>query len=234
MAAFARDLARRMQQEFTPTMALLRSPAFQEMLMNYERRQRVFIVSDATRDVVSSEWLVRGADGTEYKPADYLIAFAEFVRAHQNDIEAIAVLLKRPRNWSPGTLQELRHKLSAAPQRFTLDNLQKAHAIRDRKAMADIISMVKHAAGQQPELLNAAERVDRAFARLTAGREFNAEQQQWLTRIQTHMQENLSLDREDFENLPVFNRYGGWGRASKVFGAELVELVAQINQEVAA
>ena len=133
IAAFARDLGRRIQQEFTPTMALLRSPAFQDLLMNYARRQRVFIVSDATRDVVSSEWLVRGADGTEYKPADYLIAFAEFVRAHQNDIEAIAVLLKRPRNWSPGTLQELRQKLSAAPQRFTLDNLQKAHAIRDRK-----------------------------------------------------------------------------------------------------
>ena len=146
MAAFARDLPRRIQQDFTPAMALLRNMAFQDLLMNYQRRQRVFIVSEATQDVVSSEWLVRGADGKEYKPADYLAAFSEFVHTHATDIEAIAVLLKRPRNWSPGALQELRQKLSAAPQRFTLDNLQKAHAIRDRKAMADIISMVRHAA----------------------------------------------------------------------------------------
>jgi len=167
MAAFARELPRRIQNDFTATMGLLRNAAFQDLLMNYERRQRVFLVSEGTRDTVSSEWLVRGADGREYKPADYLAAFSEFVRAHEDDIEAIGVLLKRPRNWSPGALQELRRKLSAAPQRFTLDNLQKAHAIRDRKAMADIISMVKHAADQQSELLTAAERVDRAFARLT-------------------------------------------------------------------
>jgi type I restriction enzyme R subunit len=229
MAAFARDLPRRIQQDFTPAMALLRNTAFQELLINYQRRQRVFIVSEATEDTVTSEWLVRGADGREYKPADYLAAFSEFVHTHENDIDAIAVLLKRPRNWTPGALHELRQKLSAAPQRFTLDNLQKAHAIRDRKAMADIISMVKHAAGQQPELLTAAERVDKAFTRLTAGREFTTEQEQWLTRIRTHMQENLSLDREDF-----FNRYGGWGRASKVFGPDLNDLIIQINQEVAA
>ena len=177
---------------------------------------------------------MRGTDGKEYKPADYLIAFAEFIRTHQTDIDAISVLLKRPRNWTPGALQELREKLKAAPQRFTLDNLQKAHAIRDKKAMADIISMVKHAAGQQPELLTAAERVDQAFTRLTAGRAFTEEQHQWLTRIRTHLQENLSLDRNDFEYLPVFSRHGGWSRAAKVFGNDLISLVATINEAVAA
>jgi type I restriction enzyme, R subunit len=54
------------------------------------------------------------------------------------------------------------------------------------------------------------------------------------TRIRTHMQENLSLDREDFESLPVFNRFGGWGRATKVFGPELPSLIIRINEEVAA
>ncbi len=34
-----------------------------------------------------------------------------------------------------------------------MDNLQKEHQIRDRKAMADIIWMVKHAADAQNPLL---------------------------------------------------------------------------------
>ncbi len=234
VAAFARELPRRLQQEFTATMGLLRDPAFQELLVHYERRQRVFLISEETRDEVSSEWLVRGADGREYRPADYLAAFAEFVRTHESDIDAIGVLLKRPRRWTPGALQELREKLSAAPQRFTLENLQKAHQIRDRKAMADIISMVKHAADAQNPLLTAAERVDNAFHRLTAGREFTAEQRVWIDRIRAHMQENLSLDRQDFELQPAFTRHGGWGKAVRVFGPRLAELIEDVNQQVAA
>jgi type I restriction enzyme R subunit len=202
--------------------------------MNYERKQRVFLVTEGTQDVVSSEWLVRGADGKEYKPADYLQAFAEFVRTHESDIEAIGALLKRPRRWTPGALQELRDKLAAAPQRFTVDNLQRAHAIRDKKAMVDIISMVKHAADEHLPLFNAAERVDLAFTRLTRGREFTPEQQQWIDRIRAHMQENLSLSSEDFDDQPALARLGGLGRASKVFGGQLPGLIEQINLEVAA
>jgi type I restriction enzyme R subunit len=234
MAAYARELPRRIRQDFTTTLALLRNTSFQDLLMNYERKQRVFLVTEGTQDVVSSEWLVRGADGKEYKPADYLQAFAEFVRTHESDIEAIGALLKRPRRWTPGALQELRDKLAAAPQRFTVDNLQRAHAIRDKKAMVDIISMVKHAADEHLPLFNAAERVDLAFTRLTRGREFTPEQQQWIDRIRAHMQENLSLSSEDFDDQPALARLGGLGRASKVFGGQLPGLIEQINLEVAA
>lgn len=234
MAAFARELPGRIQKDFTPTLALLRNAAFQDLLTNYQRRPRAFLVSESTQDTVSSEWLVRGADGREYKPADYLQAFAEFVSTHKSDIDAISVLLKRPRRWTPGALQELRDKLAAVPQRFTVDNLQKAHAIRDKKAMADIISMVKHAADQHLPLFTAAERTDMAFTRLTRGRDFTAEQQQWLDRIRLHMQENLSLSTEDFDDQPALARLGGLGRATKVFGSQLPALIEQINQEIAA
>ncbi len=133
IAEFARELPRRLKDDFTKTLALLRDPAFQELLVNYQRRDRFFLTANQTQDEVSSEWLVRGSDGVEYKPADYLTAFSEYVRAHEADIEAITVLLKRPRRWNPHTLQQLLEKLKAAPQRFTLDNLQRAHAHSEKK-----------------------------------------------------------------------------------------------------
>ena len=43
---------------------------------------------------------VRGADGTEYKPADYLAAFSEFVTDNPAHIDAIGILLKRPKDVS--------------------------------------------------------------------------------------------------------------------------------------
>ena len=48
------------------------------------------------------------------------------------------------------------------------------------------------------------------------------------------MIENLSIDREDFDALPVFARAGGWGRADKVFDGHLDELVHAFNEAVAA
>jgi hypothetical protein len=45
--------------------------------------------------------------------------------------------------------------------------------------------------------------------------------QQRLDRIREHLRCNLSIGKDDFEELPVFNCYGGWGKASKEFGPEL-------------
>ena len=57
-------------------MALLRDPRFQNLLTGYKRKERVFIVAHTTQDEVSSTWLVKGADGKQYKPDDYLTAFS--------------------------------------------------------------------------------------------------------------------------------------------------------------
>lgn len=234
LAAFAKGLPQVLRNDFTGAMGLLRSPGFQNQLVGYKRKERVFLVSYETQDAVSSSWLVRGADGKEYKPEDYLVAFTEYVKNHENDIDGIHVLLSRPQEWSPEALSQLRDKLKSAPQHFTVENLQKAHEAHYRKALVDIISMVKHAANQQSPLLNAAERVEHAFAQITTGRTFTPEQQQWLERIRNHLQENLSIDQEDFESQPGFTHYGGWGRVSVVFQGQLPQLIQDINRAIAA
>jgi type I restriction enzyme R subunit len=233
VAAYAKNLYSALKQNFTDTMTLLRNPEFQRLLEEYKRKSRVFLVSHTTQDNVSSEWLVKGLDGKEYKPEDYIVAFSEFVKSHEVDIEAIGILLKHPQDWNPEVLNTLRDKLATAPQRFTVENLQKAHEIREKKPLADIISMVKHAANQQNPLLNAAERVNRVIAEITAAQSFTKEQAQWLERIRIHLQENLSIDQEDFESQPVFSDFGGWGRASKIFQGHLPELIRELNRAIA-
>ena len=163
VAAFAKNLYGTLKNSFAGTMALLRNADFQRLLLEYKRKSRSFLVSHTTQDLVSSEWLIRGLDGKEYKPEDYLVAFSEYVRLHETDVQAISVLLKHPQDWNPEVLKGLRDKLAATPQRFTVENLQRAHEARNKKPLADIISIVKHAANQQNPLLNAAERVERAF-----------------------------------------------------------------------
>ena len=131
--------------------------------------------------------------------------FARFVQENPAKIEAIRILLDRPRDWGTEALTELRDKLKQTRERFTPELLQKAHEVHYRKALVDIISMVKHAAREQEPLLTAQERVGRAFDKLTAGKTFTPAQQQWLDRIRAHLVENLSIDREDFDVSPVFD-----------------------------
>ena len=115
-----------------------------------------------------------------------------------------------------------------------MENLQRAHEVTHKKALADIISMVKHAANQQQPLLSASERVAQAFTTLTRGRAFTDAQGAWLDRIRTHLQENLSIDEEDFANQPVFARHGGWNKANSAFKKELPALLKELNMVIAA
>jgi type I restriction enzyme R subunit len=234
MASYAAELAFRLRKAFTGAMSLLRKPDFQDLLMNYPRAPRTFLIAYEAQDEVSSAWLVRGLDGKEYKPEDYLMAFATFVKENPAHVEAIGILLDRPKDWSTEALDELQQKLSATNERFTVDNLQKAHKVRYDKALVDIISMVKHAARDQEPLFTAAERVHRAFETVTTGKQFSEEQQKWLDRIREHMIANLSIDKDDFEVVPIFSRFGGWTPANRTFNNNLGTIIRDLNEAIAA
>lgn len=45
---------------------------------------------------------------------------------------------------------------------------------------------------------------------------------------------NLSIDRQDFDDQPVFADRGGWGRANQASSDELPVLVARLNEAIAA
>ena len=215
-------------------MKLLLDKDFQNLLLNYPRPPKRFFVAEESQDAVSSQWMIRDASGQELKPQDYLGAFSQFVKDNPAQIEAISILLARPRDWSTVALKELREKLKQTPQRFSEELLQKAHAIANHKALVDIISMVKHAAEEKQPLLTAQGRVDRAIEKLTAGKAFTPEQQKWLDRIRQHLVVNLTIERGDFDYLPIFADFGGWARADRDFGGRLATVITEINAAVAA
>ena len=234
LASFAKTLPNELKSNFAGTMKLLRSEGFQDLLLNYPRPIRSFVVAVETEDEVESEWLVRGADGKEYKPADYIQAFEEFVRENPEHVAAIEILLDRPQEWSTGALDELQKKLVAAPQRFTTEHLQRAHKLRYDVALADVISMVKHAASKKAPLLTAEERVDAAVERFLKDKDLSDQQLDWMRRIRTHLVQNLSIDKDDFNVVPIFARSGGWRPANKTFDGKLSPMLDELNEAVAA
>jgi hypothetical protein len=234
VAGFAEELPAKLRGDFAGTMQTLRHKEFLKLLTDYPRAQRTFIVAPGVTDTVESQWLIKAATGQEYKPADYLQLFVHFVEEHEREIEAIQILLARPADWSADALRQLREGLVQAPEHFTVESLQRAFQATHHKALVDIISMVKRAAIAEAPLLTAEERVDRAIARITADREFTDEQARWINYIRQHLVQNLSIEREDFDEVPVLLDRGGWGRANRIFSGELDGLLHELNREVAA
>jgi type I restriction enzyme, R subunit len=227
---FAGDLLRSLRENFTDTMKLLRNPEFQRLLIEYPRAKRSFWVSYETRDEVISR--VEERFGAYTTAPDYLNAFSKFVRENQNQIAAIKILLERPKDWNPHALDQLRQTLRQND--FNEAKLKEAHGRVHHKQLADIISMVKHAARDELPILTAEERVEAAIASIRSRHEFSSEQLQWLGFIQNHLVSNLSINLDDLENQPVFTDRGGVTRARKLFGAELPKLIDELNLGLAA
>ena len=233
MRSFAQDLPELIENGFVNVMKILRDPEFQDLLVNYPRPKRGFIVTYGTEDKVSSSWTLRRPGGNFWKPEDYLVAFSKYVRENPEQVEAIEILLQRPADWNTEALSELKRKLLSTQEHFSEGTLQTAHKLIYNKELADIISMVKHAINENELLLNAEERVNGAFEIVTSGATFTDDQMKWLERIRMHLIKNLSIDKSDFDLLPIFQRGGGWVAADRVFDSNLESFLHEVNTAVA-
>lgn len=227
---FATELQQRIRTDFTGTMNLLRNKDFQDLLVNYPRAKRPFTIAYDLKDTVESEVMIKR--GQEYqKPEDYLTAFSRFVKENPEHIEAISILLERTKDWKTAALNELTDKLKK--NNFATGELQKAHKLIYKK-LADIISMVKHAAREAEPVMTAEERVDHAMKRITAWKKFTDEQAIWLGYIRHHVITTLTIEEADLDIMPVFADRGGLSKAKKIFKDELPQLLAEINAALAA
>ena len=228
---FADELKTRLDSDFIDTMDILRNEDFQKLLVNYPRNDKSFIKAIDAVDEVTSERVNR-YDGTSTSTTDYINSFCEFIKEHKESVDAIRILFNSPKDWNTKALTGIKDLLKQND--YKIETLQKIHGAIYHKALVDIISMVKHAAKEDEELLTAEERVTRAINKLRTEIQFNEEQEQWLELIKNHLIENLTIDADDFDTLPVFARKGGIGKAKKVFDSIFDTVISKLNELIAA
>lgn len=228
---FADNLRDELLTRFTETMKILRNKDFQDLLLDYDRAKAPFYVAYGNVDSVVSEYVFK-IDKKSLKPADYLTAFAEFIRANKEKVEALSILFKNPRKWNSQALKDIRQKLRNSS--FDEEKVRRAHELSGHKSMADIISIIKNADDIHNPLFTAEERVNKTINGLIASHTFTAEQKQWLEYIRKHLVINLAIDKENFDLVPVLERHGGLSRAQKIFGRELDAIIEEINYHLAA
>jgi type I restriction enzyme R subunit len=234
LAEFAKTLHQRLEKEWDKTMEILQGKTFLDLCENYPRPERKFLSAYSAKDYVSSRIVFRAKDGRELGPQDYLQEFEKFVKENPQHVEALEILLQRPRDFDVSQLKSLREALSIQPDflidKFTEKNLRRAY----NKELADIISIIRHAA-KGSELLTPELRVDEALEKVKSTRSFTEEQEKWLGLIRRHLIENLLMEEEDIDQLPIFTREGAsWSKLNKIFDNKLETIIQEINEAIAA
>ncbi|MEW6377878.1 MAG: type I restriction-modification enzyme R subunit C-terminal domain-containing protein [Thermodesulfobacteriota bacterium] len=234
IAEFSQTLHERLEQKWSETIKTLQSDAFLDLCEDYPRPEKKFIRANGAEDIVYSRIIFRAKDGRELGPHDYLQEFEKFVRMNPEHIEALEVLLKKPKEFDTKQLKTLREKLATQPDylvdKFTEKNLRRAYS----QELADIISIIRYAA-KGGELLTAERRVNKALMKIKSDRSFTEEQNKWLELIRRHLIQNLLMEKEDIETLPIFTREGAsWNKLNKVFDGRIETIIHEINEAVAA
>ena len=223
IAKFASSFPEIFANDFTGVMAILQNESLIYKLGHYEKVKSDFLIAENQVDEVSSEHFPIVVNGVEYKPEDYLIMFREFLRKEPDTIEALSILLKRPKDLNTDLLDDLRTKLATRPEQFTMKNLRRAYG----DVLADIIGIIKAAQSEQDPIPTES-RVGIAMEIITTGKSFSDDEKKWLNWIGNHLISNLLIEKKHFNMIP-FSKHGGWKKADDVFNGNLEEIICQLN-----
>lgn len=166
--------------------------------------------------------------GEGVRPADFIDAFQTFVRDNANKIDALNLVVTRPRDLTRESLRELRLALDA--RHFTESALRTAWRDRTNEDIAaSIIGFIRQAALGDP-LIPYADRVDAAIRKVASTHDLDDVQRRWLDRIGDEMKSQVVIDRQAFDD-PPFAQQGGYRRLNKIFGGELDAILEEIRTE---
>ena len=175
-------------------------------------------------------------------------SFREFIEAHKNELTALQILYSQPyggRRLTFQAVQELAEAIKLPPYHLTPEELWRAYEALDKarvrragpgRLLTDIIALVRYALEQsqtlEPFPLTVEERYKNwILDQQEAGREFSGEQLAWLEMIKAHIAASVTIEMDDFEEVP-FNQKGGAIRVYELFGAELEAMLAELNREL--
>jgi type I restriction enzyme R subunit len=244
------------EQQIATAADKLLAEAAKPLATNPVLRQKLSEVKKSYEQVIDTtskdQLISAGVDESAKEKARSIITtFEKFIAENKDEITALQVLYSKPyqQRLTFKEIKELADALSRPHdglRGLTPDLLWHAYETLDRskvrgsggRVLTDIVSLVRFALHEQPELHPYQEEVNARFARWIAqqegaGKLFTPDQLKWLEAIRDHIATSLAIDVYDFDYAP-FVQMGGLGKVYQVFGNRLQPLVNELNEVLAA
>ncbi len=230
------------------------NPDLREALVQAQQRDEQIIDEVSQDTVLASAWGVQAED----RARQVVTSFRQFIEQHRDEITALQIFYSRPRH-APlryTDIKQLAEAIAAPPLGLSTDLLWHAYETLDRsrvredknkknakRLLTDLVSLVRYTLeydkDQAAILEPYSETVQRRFTawleeqEQRRGKPFTQEQRKWLELIRDNVASSLTIEQNDLEEVP-FLQYGGLGKAYQLFGAELQDILQQLNERLAA
>lgn len=207
---------------------------------------------DQIIDVVNLDELQFAGWDTQAKESaeETLQSWRQFIAENRDEITALKIFYSQPyqrRELTFRMIRELNEALQRPPWLLYIDRIWQAYAqlaknkvrgVGEKKMLTHLIALLRYELKLDAELAPFSETVNRNFRdwvfRKNAGpQQFTEEQVEWLRLIKDHIVTSVQLEKQDLDNTPFAER-GGLVKFWKLFGDGMEEVIAEVNEELAA
>lgn len=176
--------------------------------------------------------------------------FKRFIKENEDELTAIQLIYKKPYGQRHVTYEEIRQlaeSIEKPPYNLTPDLVWKAYEQLEKskvkgagpqKLLTNMISLIRFTIGEAEVLEPFSDTVEQKYNDWLAqqkvlGKEFTADQMEWLKLIKDHIAASLSIGMEDFEYAPFYEK-GGAVKVYQLFGQQLNGIMEELNEALAA
>jgi type I restriction enzyme, R subunit len=203
-------------------------------------------------DIVSRDELrISGFDEEAKEKAQQKVqTFRQFIEENKNELTALQILYSQPygaRELTYQAVKELAEAIRKPPYHLTTEELWRAYEQLHRskvrgagtqRLLTNIISLIRFALEKEDVLEPFPATVDERYRnwlveQVEAGRQFSTEQLEWLEMIKDHIATSVTIEMEDFEDVP-FNQKGGAIKVYQLFGDELNSILQNVSRVLVA
>jgi type I restriction enzyme, R subunit len=216
-----------------------------ELIDNIRREKEQII------DHVNIDTLVFAGWDTDAQTAAQNLSqeFADYLATHKDQIEALRIFYDQPhrrRDITNAMIHDVLAILKADKPKLSPLRVWKAYSYLDEykgaqpvSELTALIALIRRVCGMDKQLTHFDDTVKRNFQHWIMKRhagnadKFSAEQMAWLQMIRDHIASSHHIDRDDLEMSP-FDGQGGLSKMYKLFGANMDNVLNELNEALAA
>jgi type I restriction enzyme, R subunit len=214
-------------------------PQLRQLLKDLKLKADI-VIDEITTDAVLNA-------GYDLKQAEARVkSFKEFIEQYKDELTALQILYNQPygkQKLTYAAIKELTQKLTDPPYYLTAADVWQAYKRLDAakvrgapvdQQLTEIISLVRYALGMEEILEPFSVKVEQRFnlwigREKRQGREYSAEQLEWLRAIASFIAANAEIASRDLMEAPSFADKGGLLRARELFGAKLNPMLEELQ-----
>lgn len=199
--------------------------------------------------ITKSEWDTTSVD----KAKEIVKDFSAYLEANKDEIAALSIFYKQPynrRNITFTMIKDVFEKLKLDKPSLAPDYVWAAYALLDKvrtghalsqplPPLTALVSLIRRACGIDSELKPFDKTIDDNFNKWIfkqhTGKHnrFTPEQMDWLRELKKHVVDSYHIEIEDLDYTP-FDEKGGRGKMYQLFGAEMNDIINELNEVLAA